>query len=228
MTAKLEIKDDVAIISLDDGKANAFGHIMIDAVNSALDEAEKSAKSVLIVGRDGRFSAGFDLSIMRDGSPEDQIDLLHKGGELCLRLFTFPLPVVMACTGHALALGGMLLLCGDSRIGMDGEFKIGLNETAIGMALPVFGIELPRARIDPRFFTRCVIQAEIFDPDVAQEVSFLDKVVAPEDLMETAMEEAKRMGALPAKAYLANKLAIRAGAIERIKAGQADLAKMKK
>ena len=147
--------------------------------------------------------------------------MVNRGGELALRLFTLPVPVVAACTGHAIAMGALLLLSCDTRIGIEGDFKIGLNETAIGMALPVFGLELPRARLQPTHFTPAVIQARLYDPKDAVEAGFLDFAVAPEALQDTAVGVAARLGELDAKAYLANKLAIRAPAIETIRASLA-------
>ncbi len=127
-----DLREGVARLSLDDGKANAISHAMLDAVNGALDRAEKEAGAVLIAGRPGRFSAGFDLSVMRSGGAAVG-ELVGGGARLALRLYEFPSPVVAACTGHALAMGAILLLASDTRLGARGDFKLGLNEVAIGM-----------------------------------------------------------------------------------------------
>ena len=88
-----------------------------------------------IIGRPGKFSAGFDLSVMTAG-PDQARDLLRAGADLALRIYTFPIPVVLGATGHALAMGAILLMAADVRIGADGPFKVGLPEVEIGMPLP--------------------------------------------------------------------------------------------
>ena len=114
-----ETHDDVAVIRMDDGKANAFGHDAIDGVNAGLERAEAEAKAVVLVGREGKFSAGFDLSIMAGDDRDARVALLGDGARLCHRLYMHPQPVVAAVTGHALALGALVLASCDLRIGAD-------------------------------------------------------------------------------------------------------------
>lgn len=184
---------DVAVISLDDGKANALSFSVLDGIDAALDGAEASSKAIAIVGREGKFSAGFDLSVMTGGSIDDARRLLTSGAELGLRIFESPVPVVLGVTGHALAMGGILLTCADYRVGAAGPFKIGLNEVAIGMPVPTFGTELCRDRLAKRWFTRCVQHAEILAPADALDAGFLDEVVAPEQVRPRALEVAQRL-----------------------------------
>lgn len=211
---------DVAVLAIDDGKANAVSFDFISQMNENLDRAEKDAKAIVIAGRPGRFSGGFDLSVMQGGI-EDMANLVLQGGRMMLRLFTFPLPVVAACTGHAIAAGGFMLLSSDTRIGVGGEFKIGLNETAIGMTLPVFGFQLAKARLAPTHFTPAVVQAKMYDPESAVDAGFLDQVVAPEELLPTAIEAATTLAAFPADSYLGNKLGMRSQFIEAMQESQA-------
>ena len=137
----------VAVLKIDDGKANVVSEAFSRVLNEGLDAAERDADAVLIVGCPGRFSAGYDLSVIRDGTPEQAAAMRSAGAWTMYRLFMHPRPVVMACTGHALAAGALILLAGDTRIGVRGDFKIGLNETAIGLALPTYGVELAKARM---------------------------------------------------------------------------------
>ncbi|MEM6411238.1 MAG: crotonase/enoyl-CoA hydratase family protein [Pseudomonadota bacterium] len=211
------IEDDIAHIHLDDGKANALSFDMISAINGALDEAEAGAKAIVFSGREGRYCAGFDLSVMRE-DPANAAKLVNAGGHLLLRVFQNKLPTVVACTGHALAAGGLFLLAADTRIGVRGDFKIGLNETAIGMVLPTFGIELPRARLAQDHFTPAVIQGRMHDPDLAVEAGFLDQAVDASALTDTAMATATALAQLPQAAYHGNKMLIRKPAIDIIQA----------
>ncbi len=200
---------DVAVLTMDDGKANAVGYDLIGALNEALDKAEADAKAIVLVGRPGKFSAGFDLSVMQSGGVEEAMKLVGQGGKLLLRLFSYPLPVVAACTGHAIAAGAFMLLSSDTRFGIDGEFKIGLNETAIGMVLPVFGFQLAKARLSKRHLTASAIQAKLYDPRGAVDAGYLDRIVPTEQLVETAVETATALAAMPGDAYHGNKLGMR-------------------
>jgi enoyl-CoA hydratase len=210
-----ELEDGVAVIRLDDGKANAISPDVVSGIHAALDRAEKEARAVILAGRAGRFSAGFDLSVMR-GGPDQVVALVSAGGELALRFYGFPRPVVAACTGHALAMGAILLLSADARVGAEGSFKIGLNEVSIGLALPVFGVELARERLSKRHLTRAVETAELYTPSGAVDAGFLDRVTSPDTLLDEARGEARRLGELNAKAFAGTKKRLRASTIERI------------
>lgn len=217
MAVNYTLENDVAHLAMDDGKANALSFAMLETLNTHLDKAEKDAKAIIISGRAGRFCAGFDLSVMRE-DPDKAGELVNAGGHLLLRLFSGPLPVIIACTGHAIAAGGLMLLAADTRIGIQGDFKLGLNETAIGMVLPQFGIELPKARLGQGHFTSAVVQGKMHTPDEAAAAGFLDQVVAPDAVLEAARTEAEALSQLPQHSYHGNKLKIRAEAIAAIKA----------
>jgi enoyl-CoA hydratase len=216
-----EQKGDVALLHFDDGKANVVGNDFVNSMNEGLDRAERDAKAVLIMGREGKFSAGFDLEELKKG-PEAATALVTAGGRMLLRLFTHPQPVVAACTGHAIAAGAFTLLSCDTRIGIDGEFKIGLNETAIGMTLPEFGLELATARLSKRHLQTATVQARLFNPEQAVEVGFLDEVIDADMIQHHSLAIAGVLAQLPGENYAANKLAIRRPYIERIRASLPD------
>lgn len=219
MVATLDMRGDIAIIQLDDGKANAVNHAFLDAVNACLDEAEQKAKALVLVGRPGRFSAGFDLKYFQSSTPEESAGLVRRGGELALRLFRFPMPVIGACTGHGIAMGAFMLLSCDFRIGVEGEFKIGANETAISMILPHFAFELTKARVAKTELSRAVIEGHLYDPHGAVKAGFLDEVVPADALLDRVMARAEQLAALPTKAYTGNKLGVRKESIAAIEAG---------
>jgi enoyl-CoA hydratase len=209
------LDDTVAVITLDDGKANAIGHETIAAVDDALDRAESEARAVVLEGRPGRFSAGFDLATMTE-STEAMRELVIGGARLMMRIYGYPLPTVAACTGHALAAGALLLLTCDRRIGTAGSAKIGLNEVAIGMALPVFAVELARDRLAPAELTAATMGARLYDPEGAVAAGYLDQVVSDFDLVTTAITEAKALGELRSGAYGRTKTVARGRVIEYI------------
>ena len=212
-----EVRDGVAVIRMDDGKANAFSFEMLDALGAALDQAEQEARAVVLVGRPGRFSGGFDLAVMNQGG-EAMVRLVTTGGRLALRLYEFPVPVVIGCTGHALAMGAVLLCAADLRIGAAGAWKIGLNEVAIGLALPVFALELARERLARGYLQRATVLAEIYDGEEAMAAGFLDRIELPDQVEAAAIEAARGLAALPREAHQATKRALRAGALATIRA----------
>jgi enoyl-CoA hydratase len=214
------IDDDVAVMRFDDGKANVLSHAAVEAFGEALDRAEAETRAVCVVGREGKLSAGFDLSVMTAG-PDAARDLVIKGGELLMRLYLHPQPVVVAVTGHALAAGALLVLACDVRIGADVPAKIGLNETSIGMSLPLFALELARDRLAPAALTRATIAAEIYDPRGAVEAGYLDRVVPVEAVVDEAIAEARRLGAYRPGAYAQTKEALRRPTADRVLAGAA-------
>lgn len=214
MPASVRIENEIAIITMDDGKANAINPPMLDALNAALDKAEAEAKAVVLAGREGRFSAGFDLRMIQGATQEEVTALMKAGGRLAMRLFAFPMPVIAACTGHGIAMGAFLLLGSDTRIGAKGAFKIGTNETAINLVMPTFGIELPKARLNPLRLTEAVINGTLFDPEQAVEVGFLDMTVEPHAVLDAAIAEAERLKPLTGPTYAANKTRLRRETIQ--------------
>ena len=218
------VEDGVAVVRLDDGKVNVVSHRLLELLHAALDTARAEAGAVAIIGREGKLSAGFDLTEMTAGV-EQARDLVGAGGRFLMRLYGHPQPVVVAVTGHALAAGALLVLSCDTRIGAEGPSKIGLNETAIGMSLPQYAVELANARLDPAHLTRAAIQAEIYDPAGAVAAGYLDRVVPAAECEAAAIAEARRLGALPGAAYAGTKRSLRRDLVDRVLAGiDADLA----
>ena len=188
-TVSLRTADDVAVIRIDDGKANALGHATMDAINAALDEATE-AKAVVLFGREGKFSAGFDLNEMKKGDEAAQA-VVRKGAELCMRLYGFPVPVLAGSDGHALAAGALVLLSCDVRIASDTPGRIGLPETTIGMPLPVFATELARDRLSRRHFTAATLLGTTYGPTEASDVGFVDRVVPVAELETAVIDQAR-------------------------------------
>ena len=161
-----QLTDSVATITMDDGKVNAASPQMLAELGKAFDRAGADQAVVVLAGRPGVFSAGFDLPVLRAGGTAASA-MVRAGFELAGRLLSFPAPVLIACTGHAVALGSFLLLSGDYRLGAAGPYKITANEVAIGLTMPQVAIEICRQRLTPAFFTRAVTLAEVFPPDDA-------------------------------------------------------------
>ncbi|MGB0907288.1 MAG: crotonase/enoyl-CoA hydratase family protein [Maricaulaceae bacterium] len=173
--------DGVATIKMDDGKANVLSTEMIKQLNAAFDKAEEAGAIVVLTGREGMFSGGFNLKEMQAG-PNEALILTSKGSKLARRIMAFPRPVIALSTGHTIAMGAFLMLACDYRMIADGDYKVGLNETLIGMTMHHFGIELARYRLPMNYFNRCVINAEIFAPKQAIHAGFFDRTVPAEQM----------------------------------------------
>jgi len=188
------ISDGVAHITLDDGKVNAMSTATLDDIAEALDAAETAGAIAVLYGREGIFSAGFDFATFARGR-EAAVELVAAGARLVERVLRFPLPVVAVCTGHAYPMGAFLLLAADVRIGVEGPWRIGLNEVAIGLTVPRFAIELARHRLSAPGLAR-VSTAPLFDPAEALRLGFLDRVVAAPELDEAVRAETERLRGL--------------------------------
>lgn len=205
-----QLNDGVATITISNGKANALSHEVFEALNTALDRAEQDKAVVILTGQPGIFSGGYDLKEMQKG-PKEATALVTVGSKFTRRLSAFPFPVISACSGHAIAKGAFVMLSVDYRIGIQGSFKLGLNEVAIGMTMHHAGLEIARHRLVPSHFYRSVVNAEIYNPDGAIEAGFLDEAVEPDALMARANEVAQQFKQLNMKAHAQTKVKAKAG-----------------
>lgn len=214
---QLEIDDGIARIALDDGKVNAMSGERMAEIGTALDAAERAGAVVVLAGRAGIFSAGFDLPTFQRGL-EATVTMLHTGAGLIERLVSFPHPVLAVCAGHAYPMGAFLLLASDVRIGAAGAWRIGMNEeTAIGLTVPRFALELARHRLSPSGFAG-VASGAMHGPDEAMQLGYLDRVVPAEALAGAAREEALRLRTLDRPSFAATKARIHEEFLARFRA----------
>ncbi|MGE5450377.1 MAG: crotonase/enoyl-CoA hydratase family protein [Acidobacteriota bacterium] len=211
-----QLDDGIATLTLSNGKVNAVSPDVIDAFNKALDQAEQDKAVVIITGQPGILSGGYDLKEMMKG-PQNALDLVAKGSTLARRMLSHPFPIIVACSGHAVAKGAFILLSADYRVGIDGPFNIGLNEVQIGMTMHHVGIELARDRLTKAVFQRSVINGEMFNPQGAKEAGFLDAVVAtPEALMPAAVAMAQQLKKINMTAHTKTKLKARKALLDTL------------
>ena len=223
-----ELHDSIATITMDDGHVNVLALQMLTELDAALDRAAADRAVVVLSGREGIFSAGFDLRVLRAGGSE-AIAMVRAGFELAERVLAFPTPIVVACTGHAVAMGTFLLLSGDHRVGALGPYKFTANEVAIGLTMPFAAIEILRQRLAPAQFNRAAMLAEPFSPQAALEAGFVDQVVEPTEVQATARSVAVSLSALDMPAHFATKLRVRARTLETLRAGiDADYATLRR
>jgi enoyl-CoA hydratase len=211
-----QLRDSVATVTMDDGKVNVLSLPMITGISHALDRAlDDDASVVVLAGRPGVFSAGFDLPVLRAGGPA-ATSMLRAGFDLAERVLSYPRPVVIACTGHAVAMGAFLLLSGDYRVGAAGPYKITANEVAIGLTMPRAAVEICRQRLTPAHFNRAATLAEPYQPDSAVEAGFLDRACEPEDFWDAVNRTAAELAKLDLDAHAATKLRARNSALAAV------------
>jgi enoyl-CoA hydratase len=216
----------VATIAMDDGKVNALSPLMLSELRAALDRAAAENAAVVLKGRPGIFSAGFDLTVLSAGGPAAR-DLVRAGFELAERMLSFPTPIVIACTGHAVAMGLFLVLSGDLRVGAAGPYKIGANEVAIGIPMPRAAVEICRLRVSPAHLQRVVNNAEIYTPEDAIAAGLLDRVVPAADLEAAVQREMASLLRLKMPAHAATKLRLREASLHAMRAAfDADAAEL--
>ena len=208
--------DGMHLITMDDGKVNALNKEKLDALVAALGECAKDPAPVAIRGRKGIWSAGFDLKGFQAG-PDIATSQLQAGKDAILAILRHPAPVVTLCEGHAYPMGAFLMLAADHAIGVEGDFKIGMNESAIGMVLPLYATVLGMARLALPG-RKAVATAELFAPKRAMEVGYFDRVVAPEAANDALSAAMAHMKTLNMGAFAGNKAIINRQLIDDIEA----------
>lgn len=214
--ARYEDAGSFGTIVMDDGRANVMSIEMLEALRGAFDQAEAAKKAVLLCGREKIFSGGFDLATFQKGK-EPLFNMLKAGAETAERMLSFPYPIVIACSGHAIAMGVFILLAGDYRIGAHAEYKIHANEVEIGMTLPRFAVEMCRQRLTPAAFNLTTTIAEPWTPDEALKAGFLDRLVPREALLVAGREKAASFARLNMDAHTATKQRVREEALKRLR-----------
>jgi enoyl-CoA hydratase len=216
-----ELREKIAVVGMDDGKANALSFALMDEVDEAVSRAEREAAAVVLAGRKGRFCAGFDLAEMMGGADKARA-MVTRGADFLMRLYALPMPLVIACTGHALAGGALLVLTGDVRVAARGAFRIGLNEVQIGLPVPVLAMELARDRLSPAHLTAATLFADVVDPERAVPTGWVDELASEEGLLDAALAHARRLSALSRDAYAKTKVSLRGRTVRYVRETLAD------
>lgn len=203
-------------IELNDGKVNVVSPGMQEELRSALDRSAADDVVTVVRGRPGVFSAGFDLSILRDGTAQESSAMVLGGFELAKQILSHPRPVLMACTGHAVAMGLFMLLSGDYRVGVTTSARLTANEVAIGLTLPRSAEVILRHRLTPAAFQLAAVLAVSFDPTEAVEAGILDEVTTPAVFDQRVEDVAKTLAQLDRAALVATKARVRAGVLNSL------------
>jgi enoyl-CoA hydratase len=207
MTITRSVDDGVAVLTLDDGKVNALTVEVFAALDAALDDCADDG-AVVLCGREGVLSAGLDRALL-NGDPADLQRLAIALTRTTMRLWTEPRPVVAAATGHAIAGGTLLALACDHVVAADGDFRWGLNETAIGLVLPQWVVDLARSNVRADRLEGLLLPGRLVDAREALEVGFADELAPPDEVRARALARAAALAELPRPVYAANKQRLR-------------------
>lgn len=207
---------NIAVLTIDDGKVNVFSQAMAERLKQCFAEIDPGIGAVVVTGRPGVFSAGFDLKTIGSDDLQTTVDMVSSTVRMTMDVLSFPRPVIGVATGHCVAMGALFLMATDYRIGARGDFRIGLNEVMDGLALPTFAVELPRFRLPATNLIAATLHSSLCTPDEAVFAGFLEEAVKPDELMEIAMLRAQELARLPNPSYAVSKSNLVAPVRDRI------------
>ena len=203
---------------MDDGKANSMNWIFFEEMAKSMDRAENDGAKVLVItGRPCFFSGGLDLKLLPTLSASEMRDFATTFARTMLRVFSFPVPTIAASTGHAVAGGAMLTYACDRRFAIDGPFRIQMNETLIGIALPSWMFLIARSAIPSRWRNEALLHARAYNPNEALERGILDGVAKDADSLAAQVKAATaQLLSLNLPAYAASKKNLRQAEIKHV------------
>ena len=208
----------VRVLTLDRPPANAEDVTLLADLGRAVDDARRDdgVRAVVLTGAGKFFSGGFDLGTV--GNESSFADLRTVFRDTHEKLLAIPKPTVAMVNGHAIAGGLILVLACDYRLGLDGDYKIGLNEVAIGASYPKVALEITRLRLTHQRAAELLLGAAIYPAKEALRLGVVDELLPADKLRDTVLRRAARMGAYPREAYVHTKLALVAETVARVMA----------
>lgn len=213
-------RNTIRIATIAHGKANAFDIELSRAIVGAIAEFERSSDAALVItGQGTMFSAGVDLLRVVDGGAQYVRAFLPALGSALEAVFACSKPVVAAVNGHAIAGGCVLASAADHRVMARGAGRIGIPELRVGVPFPTVPLEIMRFAA-ARHLTALVYGGATFSADEALAHDIVEGIADPEGLLDVSVAMAEQLATLPARVFALTKRAVRAPAIERIRAGE--------
>lgn len=217
----VSIRDEVAIVMLEHGKANTLDLELCRHVSAELDALTATARALVLTARGTIFSAGVDLLRVLNEGADYTREFLGALTAFCETVFAFPKPLVAAINGHAIAGGCVLACMADRRLMASGSGKIGVPELLVGVPFPAAPLEVLRFAVPSRHFPEIVYMGATYEPRAAVERGLVDEVVPAADLLDRAVAAARDLAALPTEAFSLTKRQVRGPAVERMRAAGA-------
>lgn len=215
---RTERRGHVALVTLDDEKANALSSPVMNALRYTLRDLATTSGAIVLAGRSGFFSGGLDIKLMPTLPAAERAEMVKDLGRLLLELFMLPRPVVAAVTGHALGGGALLALACDVRLAADTKLRFGLNEVTIGLPMPSFGVEIARNAISAEWLSEAVLHGKIYTAEKALARNIVESVHSPDVLLHVATARAEGLSGLATHAYETTKARLRGAAVESVRA----------
>lgn len=215
----------VRMLVLDRPPANAIDETLLVDLGAALRDArtDDAVRAVVLTGEGRFFGAGFDLF-----APRRDLSATVKLGELYrdthLELLSISKPTVALMNGHAIAGGLVMVLACDHRIALRGDYRVGLNEVAIGASFPRIAFEIVRLRLEDAHATELLLGAGIYPADDAERLGIIGEWVEAAHARSAAVQRAAHLGTFPSDAYAHTKSALLAEVVERVRAETTDQA----
>ena len=215
--------DGVTVLTVDRPPVNALDIELLDELAATAEPLPADPPAALVLaGRPGYFSAGLDLKAMPGYGPDERRRLIDGVNRMALGLYALPCPVVSAVTGHAIAGGFVLAMCGDLRIA-SAEGQYGLTEAKVGVPFPQAAIGVVAAELSASAVRALALTGRLVDGEECRRLGAFDAVVAPEAVLERALEAARELAALDRDTYAHTKRQLRRETVERLRAADEPL-----
>ena len=212
----VEARGEVALVRIDRPPANALDPDLLEQGHAVLADVQRSQPgAVVMVGREGFFSAGVDLKLAPSLDRDGQRAVVEGINRLFAGWYSLSRPLVAAVNGHAVAGGLILALCADHRVG-PAEGRFGLTELRVGVGYPAAAMAVVQAELSPRVARRVVLRSDLFGAGEALDLGLLDELVAGDEVLDRALAVAEELASLPAGTYATVKRQLRAATMARL------------
>lgn len=207
----------IRVLTLARAPVNALDPALCRALRAALGNAiDDGVQGIVLAGGQNVFSAGLDVPYLLGLERDALADAWSDFFAVARALAACHVPVVAAIAGHAPAGGCVLALCCDYRIMVAGPFRIGLNETQVGLAVPHGIMRLLQRVVGHYRAERLLLNGELVDAARALEIGLVDELVDGGDLDGRARAWLAALLALPRAPMLTTRARLRADLVDAL------------
>jgi enoyl-CoA hydratase len=202
-TVRVEKSDGIATMYFDNPPVNAIELKVLDDLDQALSylEADEAVRAVVFTGTGDCLSAGLDLKVIPGYNPAEQRQLVEAVNSVVLRIFSLPVPTVVAANGHAIAGGFIILMAFDYRVCTSSPCQLGVTESRLGIPFPIATLEVVRSGLAPQVSRRLMLTGITIGPEEALAGGVVDELQPPELVLPRAQEMASYLAGLPHGGY---------------------------